>query len=72
MGKALSDLIERAGSWPAWAQEKLVQAALEIESRLSEPYVLSPEEIAAIDEAEQSGVATPEEVEAAFARFRGP
>jgi hypothetical protein len=34
-------------------------------------YRATPEELAAIDEAEQSGIATHEEVEAAFGKFRG-
>lgn len=34
-------------------------------------YHAAPEELTAIDEADRSGVATKEEVEAAFAKFRG-
>ena len=34
-------------------------------------YHATPEELAAIDEAERSGIATQEEVEAAFGKFRG-
>ena len=71
MNKVLTDLLKRAETWPAYAQDELVEIANEIERGLSAgSYVASAEELEAIDEGDKSGVATPEEVEAAFARFR--
>jgi hypothetical protein len=46
---------------------------LEIEAeRKSQVYQASPDELRALDEAELSGVASDEEVEAAFRAFRRP
>ncbi|MCW5714111.1 MAG: hypothetical protein KIT43_06340 [Bauldia sp.] len=69
MNKVLIDLLKRAETWPASVQDELVEFATELERNLSGEYVLSPEEIAALDAAERSGIASPAEVEAAFARF---
>ncbi|MGV8840979.1 MAG: hypothetical protein ACWA6X_11820 [Bauldia sp.] len=69
MNKVLTDLLRRAESWPAHVQNELVEFANELEHNLAEPYILSPEEIEALDDAEKSGIASPAEVEAAFARF---
>ena len=45
--------------------------ALEIEAELgSQVYHATPDELRALDEAEQSGVASDREVEAAFRTFR--
>jgi hypothetical protein len=48
----------------------LAEVARDIEARRSGVYRATPEELAAIDEAEDSGIATEEEVEAAFRTFR--
>jgi hypothetical protein len=46
--------------------------ALEIETELDSPvYYATPDELRALDEAELSGVASDEEVKAAFRTFRG-
>jgi hypothetical protein len=66
----LKDLFERAQNWPEHAQARLVQVALEIETDLSGAYEPSSDELRAIDEADQSGVATEDEVRDAFAAFR--
>jgi hypothetical protein len=67
----LKDVLERAGTWPAEAQRELAEIALEIEAAVqAEPYQASAEELAAIDEAERSGVASEAEINAAFAAFR--
>jgi hypothetical protein len=63
-------LFERVESWPVEDQEELAEYARDIEARRSGLYQATPEELEAIDEAEQSGVATEEEVEAAFRSFR--
>jgi hypothetical protein len=71
----LEDVLTRAKSWPEMDQEELVEVAREIEARRSGVYVATPDELAAIDEAlgqvARGEVASEEEVEAAFAKFRG-
>jgi hypothetical protein len=66
----LRELIERAESWPTEAQEELLRAGLEIESSTSAAYLATPEELEAIDLADQAPVASAEEVERVFAKFR--
>ncbi len=51
MTPKLEELFERAGSWPAAAQEDLVRAGLEIEAEQEGPYRATAEELRAIDEA---------------------
>jgi hypothetical protein len=63
-------LLEQVQSWPEEDQEELAEYAREIEARRLGVYHASPEELVAIDEAERSGVASAEEVEAAFRTFR--
>ena len=63
-------LLEQVESWPEEDQEELAAYAREIEARRTGVYLATPEELKAIDEADQSGVATEEEVEAAFRTFR--
>jgi len=63
-------LLERVESWPTEDQEELAEYARDIEARRSGLYQATPEELEAIDEAERSGIATGEEVEAAFRSFR--
>jgi hypothetical protein len=71
MTKKLKELLQRAETWPEAAQEELVQIGLEIEAeQVSGVYHATPEELRAIDDAERSGIASAEEVEAAFAKFR--
>ncbi|HEY2135187.1 MAG TPA: hypothetical protein VGH49_04825 [Xanthobacteraceae bacterium] len=68
-------LIELVESWPQQDQEELAEFAREIEARRTGVYHATPEELEAIDEAlgqvARGEVASPEEVEAAFAKFRG-
>ena len=66
----LKEVLERAGTWPEQAQEELAAVALEIEAGLTGVYRATPEELEAIDEADRSGVATDQEVQAVFATFR--
>lgn len=66
----LKDVLDRARDWPETAQQELAEIALEIEAGLGEVYRATPEELQALDEAEQSGIASDDEVEAAFKAFR--
>jgi hypothetical protein len=69
--KALREALQRVETWPEEAQEDLAQIAQEIDAQLAgRAYHATPEELAAIDEAEHSGVASDEEIEAAFKSFR--
>jgi predicted transcriptional regulator len=75
MNKALSDLLDRAKSWPESAQVELALAAREIEAGLGQaPYRATPEELAGIERglraAAEGRFATDEEVEAVFAKYR--
>jgi len=65
------EVLERVLTWPKERQEELAEIALEIEAELADgAYHATPEELQAIDEAERSGLASEEEVEAAFKTFR--
>ena len=63
-------LLESVESWPEEDQEELAEAARSIAPRRLGVYRATPEELAAIDEGERSGIASEEEVTAAFAKFR--
>jgi hypothetical protein len=63
-------ILEQVSSWPQEDQEELAEYARGIQARRTGVYHATPEEIKAIDEADRSGVATEEEVEAAFRTFR--
>ena len=67
---SLRELIERAESWPQAAQDELLRAGLEIESSAAGGYLATPEELEAIDLADRAPVATGDEVEKAFVKFR--
>ena len=68
-------LLEQVESWPQEDQEELVQYIREIEARRTGLYPATSEELEAIDEAleqlARGEVASKDEVEAAFAEFRG-
>src|ERR1700730_6456313 len=70
MTPTTQDILRRVESWPQEDQDELAEVAREIEARRSGVYRATPEELRAIDEAERSGVAGDEEVEAAFRTFR--
>jgi hypothetical protein len=70
MSPAIKQIIERVSSWPEEDQEELAEIAREIEARRSGVYKATADELRALDEAERSGIATDEEVEAAFRSFR--
>jgi hypothetical protein len=69
MSPSTKRLLEQVESWPPEDQEELAEYARAIQARRTGQYHATPEELAAIDEAEQSGVATDDEVEAAFRTF---
>ena len=71
MSPVVRTILERVASWPEQDQEELAEAARDIEARRSGVYHATAEELKAIDEAERSGIAPDEEVEAAFRSFRG-
>ncbi len=68
------EVLERVKSWPQEDQEELAEYAREIEARRTGEYHATPEELQAIDEAlgqvARGEVATKEEIETAFAKFR--
>jgi hypothetical protein len=64
-------VLDRVLTWPPERQEELAAIALEIEAEFrGGVYHASPDELAAIDAAERDGVASDNEVEAAFRSFR--
>lgn len=71
MMSKLKDVLERVETWPEEAQQELAELALEIEAGFrSGVYHATADELQAIDEADRSGVATHEQIEAAFRTFR--
>jgi hypothetical protein len=74
MKSELRIMLARIERWPEEDQEELVQVALEIEARRHGVYHATPDELRAIDEAlaavERGEVASGEEVEAVFAKYR--
>ena len=70
VAKILKDVIEQAETWSEEDQVELAEYARNIEARRTGVYRATPDELKAIDEADRSGVASDEEVEAAFSTFR--
>ncbi len=70
VAKILKDVIEQAETWSEDDQVELAEYGRNIEARRSGVYRATPDELKAIDEADRSGVARDEEVEAAFRTFR--
>src|SRR5258705_3076766 len=74
--KKLTEVLERIEAWPPETQNQLADFALELDAGLSDgEYEPTPEELAGIDcglrAAAEGRFATPKQVEAAFAKFRG-
>jgi hypothetical protein len=66
-------LLDRVLNWPPERQEELAEIALEIEAELGvQAYHADPDELKALDDAERSGIATEDDVDAAFRTFRSP
>ncbi len=71
MMSKLKDVLERVDTWPEEAQQELAEIALEIEAGFrGGVYHATTDELQAIDEADRSGVATQQQIEAAFRTFR--
>ena len=70
MSPAIKELFEQVASWPQEDQEELAELARQIEARRTGVYRATAEELQALDEAERSGIASDEEVKAAFRSFR--
>jgi len=71
MSPAIKELFEQVASWPQEDQEELAELARQIEARRTGVYRATPEELQALDEAERSGIASDEEVEAACSSALG-
>lgn len=72
----LTDILERVEAWPAHIQNELAEFALELDAGLKDgEYQPAPEELAGIDRglraAAEGRFASEQQVEAAFAKFRG-
>jgi hypothetical protein len=74
MNADLKNMLNRVTTWPEEDQEELAQIGPEIEARRHGAYHATLEELAAIDEAlaavARGEVASEEEVEAVFAKYR--
>jgi hypothetical protein len=74
MTQSAKEILRRVEAWPPEDQEELAEIARDIEARRSGVYRATPEELDAIDEAlgqvARGEVASKEEIEAAFAKFR--
>ncbi len=74
MTQNAKDILKRVETWPQEDQDELAELARDIEARRSGVYSATPEELEAIDEAlgqvARGEVASKEEIEAAFAKFR--
>ncbi|MEN3375592.1 MAG: hypothetical protein V7604_947 [Hyphomicrobiales bacterium] len=71
MNADLRKLFERVQTWPESDQAELAELAEFIEVRHRGEYRATAEELRAIDDADRSGVASEQDVEAAFKTFRG-
>ncbi|HXF86863.1 MAG TPA: hypothetical protein VNK48_00735 [Xanthobacteraceae bacterium] len=75
MSSKVKEILEQVASWPAEDQEELAEYVREIEARRTGVYHATAEELRAIDEAlgqvARGEVASKQEIEAAFAKFRG-
>jgi len=74
MNADVKNMLSRVARWPEEDQDELAQVALEIEARRHGVFHATSEELQAIDEAltavSRGEVASDEEVEAVFAKYR--
>lgn len=70
MSPAVKNILEHVASWPQEDQEELAEVAREIEARRTGVYKATVDELRELDAAELSGIASDDEVEAAFRAFR--
>ena len=66
MSPAIKELLQHVASWPHEDQEELAAVARDIEARRTGVYRATAEELKALDEADRSGIASEQDVEAAF------
>jgi hypothetical protein len=71
MNTRLKDLLQRVETWSDQDQAELADVLEQIEMRHRGEYRASPEELRVLDEAESSGIASEQDVEAALRSFRG-
>jgi len=74
--KQLNDALERVEAWPPDFQNELAEFALELDAGFRDgEYQPTPEELAGIDRglraAAEGRFASDQQIEAAFAKFRG-
>jgi hypothetical protein len=74
--KKLTEILERVEAWPPDVQNELAEFALELDAGFRDgEYQPTPEELAGIDRglraAAEGRFASDQQVEAAFAKFRG-
>ncbi|MGH6684723.1 MAG: hypothetical protein ACRECA_12530 [Pseudolabrys sp.] len=70
MGPAIKELLQHVASWPEEDQEELADVARDIEARRTGVYRATTEELKTLDDADRSGIASEQDVEAAFRSFR--
>ena len=70
MSPAIKELLQHVASWPQEDQEELADVARDIEARRTGVYRATAGELKALDEADRSGIASEQDVEAAFRSFR--
>ena len=70
MNAKLKELLERVETWSESDQAELADVLEQIEIRHRGEYRAAPEELQALDEAEAGGIASEQDVEAAFQTFR--
>ena len=70
MSPAIKELLKHVASWPQEDQEELADVARDIEARRTGVYRATAEELKALDDADRSGIASEQDVEAAFRSFR--
>jgi hypothetical protein len=70
MSPAIKEMLQKVESWPEEDQQELAELARDIEARRSGVYRASEDELQALDEADRSGIASEQEVEAVFRSFR--
>jgi hypothetical protein len=70
MNARLRELLGRVETWSESDQAELAEVLEQIEIRHRGEYHATPEELQALDEADRSGIASEQDVEAAFQTFR--
>ena len=70
MNARLRELLGRVEGWSESDQAELAEVLEQIEIRHRGEYHATPEELQALDEADRSGIASEQDVEAAFQTFR--